>query len=150
MIAGVAPGPDAAGNVLLTVGWRQRPLSWATDDFLRSPSTRRAGTDEVRVDVAASGTFDGVALKIFANQESLHFSQFQRAQNAAETGNAAAVATGLTERLFHEFAATVALPAIGDSLRVRANVVVTDMVQIGAEAADEGLAHVGMKLRLDQ
>ncbi len=36
------------------------------DNFLRGPATNRTGADQVGIDVPASGTFDGVSLKVFA------------------------------------------------------------------------------------
>ena len=51
------------------------------------------------IDMPAPGTFDGMRLQGFADQQSLDFSQFQRAQNPSQSGYAASIAASLTERL---------------------------------------------------
>ena len=39
------------------------------DNFLRGPATNRAEADEMGIQVAASGTFDGVRLKVLSEQQ---------------------------------------------------------------------------------
>ena len=102
------------------------------------------------VDVAASGAFDRVRLQVFTEQQGLHFAEFQGTQYAPQAGDAAPVAARLAQSLGDEVAAAVALPPILNLLRVGANLVAGHVAQIRVEAADQGLADIGMQLGFEQ
>src|SRR5215469_4626841 len=102
------------------------------------------------IDVAASGAFDGVSLEVFAQQQRLHFTEFERTKHAPQAGDAASVAASLRERLVDDFVAAVILPLQYNLLRVGVEFVAGHMRKIRMKAANQSLADVGMKLRFEQ
>ena len=100
--------------------------------------------------MSTAGTFDRVPLQVFAQQQSLHFSQFQRTQDAAKSGDASSIAARLAKRLAHQVAAAIALPLLHNLLRVAADILAGNAPQISVEAPDECLADIGVQLRLQQ
>src|SRR5208282_6691385 len=83
------------------------------------------------------------------HKQSLHFSQFQRTKHSAQTGHASSVAARLAEHLADKLAAAIALPLFHNLLRLSANLVARDVGEIGLEATQQGLADIGVQLRLE-
>ena len=102
------------------------------------------------IDVSAPGTFDGMPLQVFAQQKSLHFSQFKRAKDTTQSSNASPVAASLFQYLFDQAVAAIALPPLQDRLRVLANLVVSNVPHVCMKATDQRLTDIGMKLGLEQ
>src|SRR5581483_3098107 len=55
-------------------------------EFTGCVSTGRTMTDEMRVEVSATGALHGPRLEVVPNQQRLYFAQFQRAQDPAQSG----------------------------------------------------------------
>jgi hypothetical protein len=100
------------------------------------------------IDVPAAGALDRVGLQVLSDEERLHFAEFERSQDTAKSGDAAAVSARFTNNLLHQFLAAGRLPLIHYLLRVTANLIASDSSEIGLEPADERLTDVGMHLRL--
>src|SRR5208282_505126 len=83
-------------------------------DFLSCFAANRAEVYKMGVEVSASGALDGVRLKVLAEQQGLHFPQFERAQDAPQSGDAAGMAARLAYGLGYEFPAAIILPLLHD------------------------------------
>ena len=89
----------------------------------------------MRVKVAAAGALHGLRDIVIANQQGLYFAHFQRAQHAAQSGDAAAVAAGLADGLVQGFAAAALLPVGENPFGLRANFIAAHMGNLGGEPA---------------
>src|SRR5579872_1596290 len=88
-------------------------------------------------------------LEVLANQESLHFSQFQGAQDTAKPGDAAGIAASLTDRLIHQFTPAFVLPLIHNLLGAGTNLVTSDVSQVSMKTPDQCLTDIRMQLRFE-
>src|SRR5258708_21502503 len=87
---------------------------------------------------------------MFAEQQGLHLSHFARAEDAAQSRDATRTAARLVQSLADELVTAAASPVLYDATGVGANLIARDVGQIGMEAAQQGLADIGMQLRLEQ
>ena len=105
-------------------------------DYLASlASADGTEANQVRVEVAAAGALHGLRDIGIANQQGLYFAHFERAQHAAQSGDAAAVAAGLAEGLMQRFARAALLPVGENPFGLRANFIAAHMSNLGGEPA---------------
>src|SRR6202041_209466 len=115
--------------------------------FMRGHAASRAITDQVSIEVTATGTLHSMAEKVLADQQRLHLAQFERAQDSPQAGNAAGVAPCLVQSLVHKLAAAATFPIFRDALSLGANLVARNVPKVGMEMPQQRLLYIGMQLR---
>jgi hypothetical protein len=101
------------------------------------------------VNVSAADALDGVRLKIFTQQQRLHFALFKRSKHAAQPGDSTSMAARLLEDLPHQFTPAIALPLIHNLFGAGTNLIARDVARVGGETPQQRAARVRMQLRLD-
>ena len=120
------------------------------NDFASGAAAHRTEADQVRVKVAASGTFDRVCLKVFADQQGLHFSHFQRPQHTPQSRDARGRCCAPGSAGFDAVrGGGRSCQSLENLLRLRANFVSADVSHVGMKIDRAAPDYVGMQLRLE-
>ena len=101
------------------------------------------------IQVSAISALNRLRAIIFADQKSLHFAQLERAQDAAQSGDAPAVALRLTERFADQTVAALIKGFALDAAHLFANLLFIDVAYLGRKASQQPLPHVGMQVGLE-
>ena len=102
--------------------------------------------NQVSIEMAAAGALDGLRGIIVAKKQSLYFAQLERAENAAQSGDAAGIAAGLVDGFANRFLAAAVLSFGENFFGFAANRIASHMNDVGGKPAQQPLRNVGMQL----
>jgi len=122
------PGQDRFGDV---------------DHLAGFASADRTEAYQVSVEVAATGTLDGLRDVVIADQQGLYFAHFKGTKNAAQAGNAAAVAAGLAEGFANRFGRAALLPVGENAFGLSVDFIAADVGHLGGKTAQQFCAASG-------
>ena len=110
---------------------------------------RRTVRNHVRIDVSAASTFNSTGRVVLAQEQRLHFPQFQRAQNSAQTGDTPSVALGLAQGVTNQLVTPAIVIFHENAVGVLADLIERQGGNIGRKVPQHPLPHIRMELRLE-
>ena len=119
------------------------------DDLASFAVADRAAAHQMSVKVAAAGTFYSLGDVVVADQQGLDFAHLEGTQNAAKSGDAAAVGVSLAEGFANGVIAAQILPVGENLFGAGPDNIIAHVRDVARKAAQQFLRNLGMELRLE-